>query len=159
MDDGLYEPAPVEIAPAPEESALRAATRAVTRENRRASGLSPEDARNILALRIAELLQGGRAAILTPERRARAIRISRLLGVRDFDAHLVIALVQDRARRGELAFNSTEIPGETPVLLGPARVSRPPRAPDATTSVMALQVAAAILLAAAMLLGILAWIV
>lgn len=166
-DESLYAPAPVEVAPAPEEHEVRAATRAVTRENRRASGLTPEDARNILAVRIAELLQGGQAAILTPERRARAIRISRLLGVRDFDAHLVIALVQDRARRGELAISAGESPGApaarapgvgSAAPLGPSRAPRPPRAPDATTTVMALQFAAAALLAAAMLLGVLAWI-
>lgn len=59
------------------------------------------DARGTLVLRIEESLEGGRAAVLRPERRRRLLRIARMLGVREFDAHLLIAQAQERARRGE----------------------------------------------------------
>lgn len=175
-DDGLYDRPAVEIAPAPPEREVRVAARSIARENRRASSLTPDEARRILAVRIGELLQGGRAAILTPEHRARAVRLARLLGVRDFDTHLVIALVQDRARRGEIAVgaglsNAAATPGApgssaqspgfdahpTPPGGPSERASRTPRTPDAGWTVVALQVAAAVLLAAAMLLGLISW--
>ncbi len=140
----------VEVASPPEPARVRAAARDVARENRRAATISASEAREILTVRVTELLQGGRAAILTPERRARAIRIARMLGVRDFDAHLVIAVVQDRARRGEIAVAQPTTPAE---------VSHPDR--ELLTSrgtIVALQVAAAALLAAAMLLGVVNWL-
>ncbi len=40
-------------------------------------------------------------SILPPERRKELLEKSRQLGIRTFDANLVIAVVQDRARRGE----------------------------------------------------------
>lgn len=135
--------------PAPER--VRAAAREVARENAYAASLSASEAREILTLRVTELLQGGRAAILTPERRARAIRIARMLGVRDFDAHLVIAVVQDRARRGEIAISGAASSGSSP------KADRELLLTSRGT-IMALQVAAAALLACAMLLGVMNWI-
>ena len=55
------------------------------------------DPRWVLALRTAELLEG---TILTPEKRQRLIRTGRLMGLNVFDCNLVIAIVQDQARRG-----------------------------------------------------------
>jgi hypothetical protein len=62
--------------------------------------LQSSDARWVLALRTAEQLQG---AILGPEKRERLLGLGRSLGLRDFDANLVIAIVQDQARRGHPA--------------------------------------------------------
>ena len=79
----------------------RRARQAVLRENRRAAQnptLQPTDPRWVLAVRAHSQLQG---TALTPERRERVMRTARLLGVRPFDASLVIAIVQDQARRGE----------------------------------------------------------
>lgn len=73
----------------------------VERENRSAAGLSAADARALLGEATAAALDGGRAAILSPERRRRLVAIGERLGVRAFDANLVIAVVQDRVRRGE----------------------------------------------------------
>ena len=73
----------------------------VERENRSAAGLSAVDARALLGEATAAALDGGRAAILSPERRRRLVAIGERLGVRAFDANLVIAVVQDRVRRGE----------------------------------------------------------
>jgi hypothetical protein len=55
------------------------------------------DPRWVLAVRTAEQLQG---PILPPERRERLIALGRMLRLSPFDSNLVIAIVQDQARRG-----------------------------------------------------------
>jgi hypothetical protein len=55
------------------------------------------DPRWVLATRTAEQLEGD---VLPAEKRASLIRLCRLLGLSLFDANLVIAIVQDQARRG-----------------------------------------------------------
>lgn len=55
-------------------------------------------------------IEGGRAAILRPERRHDLMTRAHTLGLRPFDANLVIAVVQEAARRGEDA----AIPQRTP---------------------------------------------
>ena len=57
-------------------------------------------ARFFLAL-VTRRIQGGRAAILAPGDRADLLESARRLGLRPFDAALLIAVVQDRVRRGE----------------------------------------------------------
>lgn len=74
--------------------------RGVARANLLASGMAPLDARWIMARRVAEALEGGRAAILRPERRRELVAAGVRLGLRDFDANLVIAIVQDGRRSG-----------------------------------------------------------
>ena len=59
----------------------------------------PDDPRWVLAVRTSELLEG---PILRPERRDGLVRLGRTLGLSLFDANLVIAIVQDQARRGRL---------------------------------------------------------
>jgi hypothetical protein len=61
---------------------------------------SPTDPRWVLALRTAESLQG---ALITPEKRQRLVRLGQSMGLTAFDANLVIAIVQDQARRGYAA--------------------------------------------------------
>jgi len=73
----------------------------VTTENQAAATLSAFDARWVMAVRVASSLEGGQAAILTPERRARLISTAEHLGLRRFDANLIMAMVQDAARRGQ----------------------------------------------------------
>jgi len=73
---------------------------AIERANRESARLSHEDVRRIFALEVASSLQGGRAALLTPERRRRLLARAGQLGLRPFDASLVIAVTQDNARRG-----------------------------------------------------------
>jgi hypothetical protein len=82
------------------DPAERAARQAVTAENRAAAGnrgLSPTDPRWVLAARAYAQLQG---SAMTYDRRVRVLRTARRLGVRPFDANLIIAIVQDQARRG-----------------------------------------------------------
>ncbi|TVQ80882.1 MAG: hypothetical protein EA380_02795, partial [Phycisphaeraceae bacterium] len=73
---------------------------AVERENVSASGLGARDARRVLAVRTSEALEGGASAILRPDRRRRILDLAQGMGLRPFDANLVIAIVQDSARRG-----------------------------------------------------------
>lgn len=59
--------------------------------------VQPEDPRLILARRTVELLEG---EILRPEKREQLMKLGRVLGLSAFDVTLVIAILQDRARRG-----------------------------------------------------------
>jgi hypothetical protein len=70
-------------------------------ENRAAAGISTFDARWVMAARVSDSLEGGRAAILPPEARSRLVSSAGRMGLRPFDANMVIAIVQDAARRGE----------------------------------------------------------
>ncbi|MBL8762156.1 MAG: hypothetical protein JNL50_12730 [Phycisphaerae bacterium] len=73
----------------------------VATENRAAAGLSALDARWVFAVQVARTLDGGQAAVLSPEKRRELIGGAVRMGLRAFDANLVIAIVQDAARRGE----------------------------------------------------------
>lgn len=72
----------------------------VRNENLAAARIDPTDARWVLAVRVAQLLEGGKAAVLTPDRRRRLVALAVRLGLREFDAALIIAIVQDGARDG-----------------------------------------------------------
>jgi len=74
--------------------------RAVASENRLAAGLDAHDARWIFAVRVAHTLEGGRTGILSPERRAALVTQATRAGLREFDANLIIAIVQDSVRTG-----------------------------------------------------------
>ena len=58
---------------------------------------NPFDPRWVLAIRVADSLQG---VVLPPERRERLLDLGRVMGLTPFDANLIIAIVQDQARRG-----------------------------------------------------------
>jgi hypothetical protein len=79
------------------------------------------DPRWVLALRVAEQLQG---ALLDPEQRERLLRLGRALGLSPFDSNLVIAIVQDQARRGVA-------PAQCPQA-GAQQLGMVPRPPGAT---------------------------
>lgn len=55
------------------------------------------DPRWVLAVRVAEQLQG---SALPPAKRDRLVRLGKMFGLTAFDANLIIAIVQDQARRG-----------------------------------------------------------
>jgi hypothetical protein len=63
--------------------------------------LAPTDPRWVFAVRVAYSLEGGKAALLRPGERRHLTRLSRYLGLRPFDANLIIAVVQDAARSGD----------------------------------------------------------
>ena len=86
-----------------EDRRIVEARRAVTREVRAAAirpELDPTDPRLRLAVQTRAHLQG---AAISPERRERLLRLATRIGIRTFDANLVIAIVQDEARRGASA--------------------------------------------------------
>lgn len=77
------------------------ARRAVTQSNVESafdSPLDPHDPRWLVATETAAQLEG---SLLTFERRRKVLAFAHRVGVRPFDANLIIAAVQDRARRGE----------------------------------------------------------
>lgn len=87
------------------QDAARRVEQAIEAENRAAARVSARafehDARRLLAQRVAEQLEGGRAAVLRPDRRRRLLDLATTLDLRPFEANLVIAIVQDAARHGQ----------------------------------------------------------
>jgi len=70
----------------------------LARESGRERGFDPNDSRWMLAAEAQRALQG---TILAYEDRKRLLALATRLGIRAFDANLILAVVQDRARRGE----------------------------------------------------------
>lgn len=128
------------------------ARRAIGSENRIASGqpFDPTDPRWLLALQTAHSIEGGRAAVLPPEARARLVALGTRLGLRPFDANLVIAIVQDGARSGEGALDV----GARSRLGMVRRRSRP----QASAVAICLRIAAAALLAIGLAATAIGWI-
>lgn len=97
-------PVGVEARPRPDARAERVFRAAVAhetllaRETARDLRFDPNDARWKLAIETSRRLQG---AVLPFEDRRRLLAMATRLGIRSFDANLIVALVQDRARRGE----------------------------------------------------------
>jgi hypothetical protein len=69
----------------------------VVKENRLSAhgSLTPDDPALKLAAQVRNQLQG---PVLSPERRERVLKIANKLGMRPFEASLIIAIEQDRAR-------------------------------------------------------------
>jgi hypothetical protein len=132
----------------PSEAARRAALELeVARANRQAAAIDAVDARWVFACRVATSLEGGRAAILRPEARDRLLAQAGRLGLRPFDANLVIAIVQDSARCGEepLGLSTSErLP-----LIRPAHTPTPASLPIAARFGIAMMVG--VVLAATMI--------
>ena len=81
----------------------------VAAENRAAASIHPSDARWVFATQVAQELEGGSTAILSPERRRRLTSLAQTIGLREFDANLLIAIVQDSVRtEGEPLSRSVE---------------------------------------------------
>jgi hypothetical protein len=80
----------------------------VALENRSAAGIPPHDARWIFAVDTAASLEGGRAALLPAKSRKRLLARATALGLRPFDANLVIAVVQDAQRDGRALSRQTQ---------------------------------------------------
>ncbi|TVQ33527.1 MAG: hypothetical protein EA376_02190 [Phycisphaeraceae bacterium] len=122
--------------------------RAVARANQAAARLPESDARMLFAASVAQSLDGGRAAILTPDRRERLVENARRMGMRAFDANLIIAIVQDDARRGGRGAQ-----GETARLI--TIVPGPKRSPWSSAAGLAL---AAMAFAGAGMALLIAWV-
>ncbi|MBL8964686.1 MAG: hypothetical protein KF787_02305 [Phycisphaeraceae bacterium] len=137
----------------PQTSLLRSGntpgTRRVVRANREASRLEDDDVRWVFAQQVREALEGGRAAILTPDRRRDLVAAGVRQGLRPFDANLVIAIVQDQAREPDEAVNAAIPPG--------LRMVRAPRPPAGIPS-LAVVAAAILILAGLMVATLVAWL-
>lgn len=99
-------------------------------ETRRATpALLSDDARWVFAVRVKREIQGGKAAIIAPESRKRLLKLASRLGLRNFDANLVIAIVQDDSR-----LYGTEIPVPSEAAKGPLALIRPASVEATSTS-------------------------
>jgi len=134
-----------------------AARRAIAAENTAAANLPADDARLVMAARVAGSLDGGRAAILTPDKRRKLVAMGTNLGLRSFDTNLIIAIVQDGARRGEMftgASTDADRQRQASVL---AMVGSPRRDVGATARIW-LAPAAGAVLAAAFTIALIRWL-
>ena len=107
----------------PADLSARRAREAVIRENRRAAqqpDLDPTDPRWVLAVRVWSQLDG---SALTPDRRERLLATARRLGLRPFDANVIIAVVQDHARRGATLADAADTLANVP-RVEPRRLGR-----------------------------------
>lgn len=77
----------------------------LARESTRSLALDHQDPRWMLALETRRALQG---ATLAYEDRRRLLGLANRVGIRPFDANLILAVVQDRARRGEALETAAE---------------------------------------------------
>lgn len=112
--------------------------------------ISDIDARWVLAVRAAGLLQGGRAALLIPEHRRLLLVLAARMGLRPFDASLIIAIVQDAARSGLEPLGAQT---ENRLLMVPSARSASSPEPRATRLI-----ALSTCLAGALFAGLLGWI-
>lgn len=74
--------------------------------------VDPEDPRWMLALATHQSLQG---SMLAFEDRRKVLLLAQRIGIRPFDANLIVAIVQDRARRGEPLEEVAEAIGVVPL--------------------------------------------
>ena len=133
--------------PAPRADRPHSRRAAVAAENHAAAGLDLEDARLVFAVRVAERLDAGRAAILTPDTRQSLMRLSSRMGMEPFDASLVIAIVLDAARRGE--------PTNAPMTTSRLKLVKPAQR---RADNLLLPLATALVLAAVLLTALTSWI-
>jgi hypothetical protein len=112
--------------------------------------LRHDDPRWVLAAHAQLSLEGGRAAILSPDRRRRLMSLARRTGLRPFDAALVIAIVQDAARSGQDLVRSA---GGAPDVASRLALIRAPES-SSTAGAFAL----AILLASGIFVAAMSWL-
>lgn len=78
------------------------------------------DPRWVLAIRTSEALEGD---VLAPDKREMLMRTGKVMGLTAFDCSLILAIVQDRARRG-IAPENCPAAGEEQLALVPLPISR-----------------------------------
>jgi hypothetical protein len=92
-----------------------------------------ETAATRFAAEVAQHIEGGRAGVLRPVARRHLMRSAAASGLRPFDATLIIAMVQDRARRGEPLARSANDPRLAVIPAPPRRSTLPALATTAAT--------------------------
>lgn len=111
----------------------------------RPPGLTPADPRWVFAVRAAAAITPSSGGVLPPERRQRLNKDAAALGLRPFDAALIIAIVQDAARTGR-----DPLGGHTADQLALIRPA-PARRPSSADTLMLMAATVAVLLAFAVL--------
>ncbi len=137
---------------------VRAPWNDVTAENLSAhsfaTGVGNTDPRWLLAIKASTLLEGGKAAMLRPHNRRELMTLAKFMGLRAFDAGLVIAVVQDGARSGEGALSSGVRTRLTlvgsPQITGASRDTLASRIPGALI--------AAVILGSMLAYGLISWV-
>lgn len=126
------------------------------RESARSRALDPDfdptDARWHLALETQRALQG---AMLAFEDRRRLLSLAQKVGIRPFDANLIIALVQDRVRRGEPIEHAAPAIAIVPAAAVKTAAARPPALRGANLPHL---LVAAVILAMAADAALIAWL-
>jgi hypothetical protein len=118
-----------------------AARRAVATENLLSVNISRAEVADEFARAVAGSLQGGRAALLTPELRRKLVAGAVKEGMRPFECHLVVAAVQDAARRGEIEVGGS-LPADSAGDADPQQIER-----DARTAIIMILCVAALTIA------------
>lgn len=126
----------------------RAREEAVARANKDAAELPLLTAQSLFAANVANALEGGPAAVLPADTRRRLVLSAGRIGIREFDAHLIIAMVQERTRA---AAPSARPAARTPRLHNPEL----PRTSQSSSHLRLL--AASILLAGILLAATVLW--
>jgi hypothetical protein len=121
-----------------------------------AADLASDDPRWVLAQSVAANLEHGRAAVLPPEKRARLITHAHRLGLRSFDASLVIALVQSRARTHGAGIDASLASGLR-LVAEPAAARSLHRLPDPDGPTWRMLLAS-VVLSTAITAGLVAWL-
>ena len=107
--------------PRPDPRALRVYRQAaaqetvLARETARDPSFAPGDPRWRFAREVESALEG---SVLPFEERRRLLSLAQRFGIRAFDANLIVALVQDRARRGEPVETAAATIAMVPVATG-----------------------------------------
>jgi len=103
--------------------------------------LAASDPRWVLALRAAHALDH---TAIVPEQRDRLVRLGRSLGLSPFDVNLIVAIVQDQARRGTLPDYCASAGHDQLAMIPPPRRAtwldwlRPPRLLNTVVAVVSL---------------------
>lgn len=130
-----------------------AARRAIALENHLARGGCSPGEYETLSRAVAGALEGGRAAILTPERRKLLVAGAVSSGMRPFEAQLIVAAVQEAVRHGDV----------DPMLHGPLKRGESkvpqdvPHAHELEARRAIIVIAACLLLGVALMVALVRW--
>lgn len=110
--------------------------REIEAENLSAAALPPLTAQALFAASVRQSIEGGSSALLPFDRRRRLLVAASKLGLRKFDANLIIALVQEQSR-AEGADEPDVLPRRAGVRVAPWPGEDPPEKKASPTAALA----------------------